>query len=155
MRSQEAAWVLSSLGPIPIGLVPKEWRCLEAGNKINLLSDTWRGGGSSVGFPDPRPSALSRFSSGASSHPEVCMGPAPSPGFRGWHVSQLGHQMPPLGDSQQLRKEASTLHKWELPVDGTSGDHSCSPLEDSQQKERASGGVERVCCPDITKPLDL
>ena len=33
--------------------------------------------------------------------PEVCMGPAPSPGFRGWHVSQLETELPSLGFLQQ------------------------------------------------------
>lgn len=47
-----------------------------------------------------------------------------------------------------MGKEAFTFHG-SCQVDGTSGDHSCSPLEDEANKE-----VEKVCCPDISKPLD-
>lgn len=66
------------------------------------------------------------------------MGPAPSLGFRGWHVSQLDAEMPPLRISAAaMGKEAFTFHG-NCRVDGTSGDHSCSPLEDeANKKERA------------------
>ena len=84
--------------------------------------------------------------------PEVCMGPAPSPGFRGWHVSQLDTEMPRLGFLQQPRGKRHSLF---MGVARLMGLLVTTPVLHLRTKPtKRSQEVEKVCCPDISKPLD-